>query len=237
MPSHALHRAQDKAVLEMFQRIALRYDIFNTVATLGRDGTWRRITADMATSVGVETALDVATGTGKLALELARRADRVTAFDFADRMVKVAYRRFQGVDNQRIAVLMGDAMAMPFRDNGFDCATIGFGLRNVSDLKRCLEEFLRVLRPGGRLVVLEISRPAGGIQRFAYETVFKRLLPFVGWAFSGDRNAYRYLPDSVDTFPSPTGLADAMFDVGFVHVEYRTLHFQTITLHVGVKAG
>ena len=237
MSSHNHFRA--KGVQAMFQSIARRYDAFNTIATLGRDGAWRRQAAEWAVPSRVAHVLDVATGTGKLTLELAQRADRVTAFDFADRMVRLARQRLLEEEwpTAVVELLVGDAMTMPFRPDSFDSTTIAFGLRNVEDAVGCLREFLRVLKPGGRLVILEISRPSGGIPRLAYETVFKQLLPLVGWALSGDRSAYRYLPTSVDSFPSPPDLVSIMTSEGFTQVQYKVMHMGAITLHIGVKPG
>ena len=223
----------------MFQSIARRYDAFNTIVTLGRDDTWRQQAAELAVPGRVAHVLDVAAGTGKLTLQLAQRADRVTALDFADRMVRLAGQRLQQEKwpTAVVDLLMGDAMTMPFRPDSFDSATMAFGLRNVEDAARCLRQVLRVLKPGGRLVILEISRPSGGIPRLAYETVFKRLLPLVGWALTGDRSAYRYLPTSVDSFPSPPDLASIMTSEGFTQVQYKVMQLGTITLHLGVKPG
>ena len=223
----------------MFQRIARRYDAFNTVATFGRDAVWRRKAAKLAAPARVAHALDAATGTGKLALELAKRGDRVTAFDFSDRMVDLAHKRLisSGPLESVASVLVGDAMATPFHADTFDCATIAFGIRNVEDHAGCLEEFYRVLRTGGRLVILEISRPSLGIYRVVYEAVFKRVLPLVGWAVSGDRSAYKYLPNSVDAFLSSSDLANLMESAGFTQVNYKSMHLDTITLHLGVKPG
>ena len=223
----------------MFQRIARRYDAFNTVATFGRDAVWRREAAKLAAPARVARALDAATGTGKLALELAKRGDRVTAFDFSDRMVDLAHKRLisSGPLESVASVLVGDAMAMPLHADTFDCATIAFGIRNVEDPAGCLEEFYRVLRAGGRLVILEISRPSLRIYRVVYQAVFKRVLPLVGWALSGDRSAYKYLPNSVDAFLSSSDLANLMESAGFTQVSYKSMHLDTITLHLGVKPG
>jgi|TARA_Y100000031_G_scaffold91150_1_gene100210 demethylmenaquinone methyltransferase/2-methoxy-6-polyprenyl-1,4-benzoquinol methylase len=234
MTQSPLDQSNSQQVQEMFRRIAPRYDLFNTVATLGRDGAWRRQATKSAAPGGVVDALDAATGAGKLAMELLTRADRVTAFDFADRMVALAQKRLEP-HGSRARTLLADAMAMPFADGSFDCATIGFGLRNVKEPKGCLEEFLRVLKPGGRLVVLDISRPAGGAHLLIYQAAFKLLFPLVGWALSGHQAAYQYLPASVDAFLSPFALARLLECAGFTGVTYQVLHFSTITIHVGVK--
>ena len=225
-------------VREMFDRIAPRYDVFNTVTTLGRDRTWRKRSVRLAAPAPVEHALDVATGTGKMALELLARARRVTALDFSHPMLRVAAERARShLRDGRLRLLTADATATPFASDTFDCATMGFGLRNMEDPAACLRELLRVLRPDGRLAVLELSRPSRQPQLLLYLGVFKTLFPLVGRLLSGDRHAYRYLPQSVDAFASPGELARLMTDVGFVDVAYQCLHLGTITIHVGAKPG
>ncbi|MBI2166359.1 MAG: ubiquinone/menaquinone biosynthesis methyltransferase [Chloroflexi bacterium] len=240
MTSSSPSNSRARAVQAMFGRIALRYDLFNTVATLGRDSLWRRRAALLAAPAPMGNALDAATGTSKLAQELARRARQVIAFDFSDRMIALARRRFQeksGHGSASVRLMVADALAMPFQDSSFDCATIAFGLRNVTDPGGCLREFLRVLKPGGRLVVLEIFRPSRGLNRLVYEAFFKRAVPLMGWALTGDRTAYQYLPTSVDAFLSPAHLAALMESSGFLQVSYRSMHLDTISLHLGVKPG
>ncbi len=230
--------SKSSQVREMFDRIATRYDAFNTVTTFGRDRAWRRKSVELAAPAPVEHALDVATGTGKLALELLARARRVTALDFSRPMLKVAAEQARPYLREgRLRLLAADAMTTPFLSDTFDCATMGFGLRNVEDPAACLRELHRVLRPAGRLVVLELSRPSRQPQLLLYRGAFKTLFPLVGRLLSGDRHAYRYLPSSVDGFVSPGELARLMAEAGFVDVAYQRLHLDTITIHVGAKPG
>ena len=230
--------AKNSDVQEMFDRIAHRYDLFNTVATLGRDGSWRRRTARLAAPSPVEHGLDAATGTGKLALALLKRAQRVTAFDFSERMLQAAAElNSRQIASGKLRLVGADAERMPFADDTFDCATIGFGLRNLPDVPASLREFLRVLKPGGRLAVMELSRPAGGPTLLLYKAAFKMVLPVVGRLISGDSRAYRYLPESVDRFATPQGLAEAMTAAGFAKVSYRQGRLNTVTFHVGTKPG
>ena len=151
-------------------------------------------------------------------------------------MLKVAAKQARPyLQEGRLRLLAADAMTTPFPSDTFDCATIGFGLRNMDDPAACLRELLRVLRPAGRLVVLELSRPSRQPHLLLYRGVFKTLFPLVGRLLSGDRHAYRYLPSSVDGFVSPGELARLMAEAGFVDVTYERLHLDTITIHVGAK--
>ena len=223
-------------VQRMFDGIARRYDAFNTVASLGRDESWRRLTALIAAPEPVERGLDAAAGTGKLAAILAARAAHVTALDFSAPMLvrggpDLAARGL----SERIQRVQGDVLALPFPDATFDCATIGFGLRNLADIPLGLREFRRTLKPGGRLAVLDIVRPRGAVGRAAYGVGFRRVMPLVGWALSGDRGAYRYLPDSVERYLAPNELAEAMTAAGFTDVGYRGLMLGTIAIHWGVS--
>ena len=225
-----------RRVQRMFDGIARRYDAFNTVASLGRDESWRRLTARIAAPEPVERGLDAAAGTGKLAAILAARAAHVTALDFSAPMLvrggpDLAARGL----SERIQRVQGDVLALPFPDATFDCATIGFGLRNLADIPLGLREFRRTLKPGGRLAVLDIVRPRGAVGRAAYGVGFRRLMPLVGWALSGDRSAYRYLPDSVERYLAPDELAEAMSAAGFTDVGYRGLMLGTIAIHWGVS--
>jgi demethylmenaquinone methyltransferase/2-methoxy-6-polyprenyl-1,4-benzoquinol methylase len=233
----SIAKSKAKYVQSLFNRITVGYDMFNTIASLGQDQQWRRKAAELAAPTSVAHALDAATGTGKLALELCDRATMVTAFDFTRSMLDKAQRNLKRRRHclSSVNLLVGDAMNMPFQSNTFDCATVGFGIRNVDDPEYCLGEFFRVLKPGGRCVILEISRPPSGIQRAVYEIFFKQLIPLLGLALTGSLKSYRYLPRSVDEFQSPGRFALLMTSIGFKHVTYKTMHWQTTTLHFGFK--
>jgi demethylmenaquinone methyltransferase/2-methoxy-6-polyprenyl-1,4-benzoquinol methylase len=210
----------------MFDRIAPVYDAMNRLMTAGLDQRWRRETVSaVVRSQG--SLLDACCGTGDLALAGRRAgAGRVVGLDFSVPMLERARRKGPDVE-----WVQGDLLALPFPDGEFDAATVGFGVRNVEELPRALGELRRVLRPGGRLGVLEITRPRGLLAPF-YGLWFDRLVPLLGRLLPGGA-AYTYLPASVRRFPGPQELAEAMRDAGFGHVSYRLFAGGIVALHVG----
>lgn len=225
----------------MFDRIAGLYDRMNTVMTAGLHHQWRRRAADLAAVGSGSRALDVACGTGDLALELASRVrpgGEVVGVDFSERMLSLAREKAvsRGFDGAVLRFEAGNALALPFGDSGFDAATVGFGARNFSALRQGLCEMVRVVRPGGRVVVLEITTP----QRPPLSTVlalwFERVVPALG-RFAGSAEAYSYLPQSVRRFPGPEELARLMWDCGLVDIRYVLTAGGIIALHIGVVGG
>ena len=212
-------------VRAMFDRIAPVYDVMNRVFTMGLDGRWRKLAAAGAVRPG-DRVLDAACGTGDLALADRKAGGEVTGLDFSEQMLERARRK-----SSQIEWIQGDVLALPFGDAAFDAATIGFGIRNVDDLDAGLRELARVLRPGGRLAVLEITRPTGVIRPF-FRLWFDVLIPLAGKALPGGA-AYTYLPASVRRFPGPDDLADALRRAGFADVSYRLLAGGIVSLHVG----
>jgi demethylmenaquinone methyltransferase / 2-methoxy-6-polyprenyl-1,4-benzoquinol methylase len=212
-------------VRAMFDRIAPVYDAMNRATTMGLDGRWRRLAAASVVRRG-DRVLDAACGTGDLALADRKAGGEVTGLDFSERMLERARRK-----SDRIEWVRGDALALPFDDASFDAATIGFGIRNVDDLDTGLRELARVVRPGGRLAVLEITRPTGVLRPF-FRLWFDVLIPLAGKALPGGA-AYTYLPASVRRFPGPDDLADALRRAGFADVSYRLLAGGIVSLHVG----
>jgi demethylmenaquinone methyltransferase / 2-methoxy-6-polyprenyl-1,4-benzoquinol methylase len=215
-----------EGVRTMFDRIAPVYDAMNHVMTAGLDRRWRRVAAEAVVSPG-DRVLDACCGTGDFALACARAGGRVTGLDFSERMLERARAKSSGVE-----WVQGDALAMPFEDGSFDAATVGFGVRNLESLERGLAELRRMLRPGGRLGVLEITQPRGALAPF-YRLWFERGVPVVGRVVSGS-SAYQYLPASVRRFPGPEDLAGLLRAAGFGEVRYRLFARGIVALHLGV---
>ena len=227
----------DKAepVRQMFAQIAPRYDLLNRVLSLGVDRAWRRAAAEEALLLDPERVLDVATGTADFALELARRApaSEVVGCDFVPEMLEIGRRKARE-RHLKVHLELGDALALPYSDASFDALTCAFGFRNFADYPRALSEFWRVLRPGGRLVILEFPPPGKTLLGALFRLYFEQILPRVGGLISGNPQAYRYLPASVLAFPKPARLADLMVAAGF-QTGYRLLTFGVAALHVGDK--
>ncbi|MEK6666426.1 MAG: bifunctional demethylmenaquinone methyltransferase/2-methoxy-6-polyprenyl-1,4-benzoquinol methylase UbiE [candidate division NC10 bacterium] len=228
----------DKAryVQEMFTRIARRYDLMNGLMTGGRHQTWRRVAARMADSQPGGLALDVATGTGDLALALLTETQvrRVVGVDFSDGMLQVGREKLRRRDpRERVSLVAGDALRLPFPDKTFACVTSAFLLRNLADLQQGLAEMRRVTQPGGKVVALEITQPTlpGWSHLFAW--YFHRFVPRLGALVSGNREAYTYLPRSVERFLTPAELSRLMEKVGLRDVAYRRVGLGTVTIHCG----
>jgi demethylmenaquinone methyltransferase/2-methoxy-6-polyprenyl-1,4-benzoquinol methylase len=218
-------RLPAEGVRAMFDRIAPVYDLMNRVMTLGLDGRWRRATAESVVRPG-DRVLDACCGTGDLALAGARAGGSVTGLDFSERMLERARRKAPD-----LAWVEGDLLALPFDDASFDAATVGFGVRNVEDIPAALRELRRVLRPGGRVGVLEITRPTGFLRHF-YGIWFDRIVPLLGRVLPGGA-AYTYLPASVRRFPGPEDLSRALEEAGFARVRFRLFAGGIVALHVG----
>ncbi len=240
MRAHGNPAAPDR-VRAMFDRIAPVYDAMNTLMTAGLDGRWRRAAVVAAALRPGERALDVACGTGRLteALGLAvAPGGEAVGIDRSRAMLARARRRAAGRHrsaggaSRPLRYVEGDALALPFDDGSFDAATIAFGLRNLSDYRAGLAEMARVVRPGGRVVVLEIAVPERGVARFLFETWFRRAVPVLG-RLVGRQAAYRYLPASLLAYPSPAAVGELLRAAGAVQVRWRRLPSGMATLHVG----
>ena len=219
-------------VRAMFDRIAGFYDLMNTVMTAGLHHRWRARAADLAALGPGDSALDVACGTGDLAIELARRVGsggEVIGSDFAEEMLGRARAKAPALSWE-----WGNALELPYASGRFDAATVGFGARNFSDLDRGLAEMARVLKPGGRVVVLEITTPRPAPLSTFYSLWFDRVVPLIG-RLTGEEEAYTYLPNSVKRFPGPEGLAAAMERAGLGDIRWILTAGGIIALHVGRK--
>ena len=220
------------AVRTMFDRIAPVYDVMNRVMTAGLDIRWRRFAAESAVRSG-DRVLDAACGTGDLALaDLKAGAAKVTGLDFSEAML-VRARRKTGTRKDALEWVEGDMLALPFADGTFDAATVGFGVRNVADLELGLRELHRVLRPGGRLAILEITQPRGALRPF-FSLWFDRVVPALGKVLPGG-SAYSYLPASVKRFPDAETLAQMLRECGFGDVRFRLLAGSIVALHTGTS--
>ena len=223
---------EEPQVRAMFDRIASFYDVMNSVMTAGLHHRWRRRAADLAAVGPGSRVLDVATGTGDLAVELGRRvgADgEVVGSDFSEEMLTLARRKAPGLRFE-----WGNALDLPYEDGRFDAATVGFGARNFSDLDRGLAEMARVVRPGGRLVVLEITTPQRPPLSTFFQVWFDRIVPLMG-RLTGESVAYSYLPSSVRRFPAPEGLAAAMEGAGLRDIRWILTAGGIIAIHAGTK--
>src|SRR5215210_2228964 len=221
---------EEGQVRAMFDRIAGPYDLMNSVMTAGLHHRWRERAADLARVGPGSRALDVATGTGDLAIELASRGAEVVGSDFSEGMLDVARGKAPGLRWEH-----GNALALPYEDDTFDAATVGFGARNFSDLERGLREMVRVVRPGGRVVVLEITSPQRPPLSTFFRVWFDRVVPVLG-RLTGESLAYSYLPSSVRRFPPPEGLAAVMAGAGLRDIRWILTAGGIIAIHVGTKA-
>jgi demethylmenaquinone methyltransferase/2-methoxy-6-polyprenyl-1,4-benzoquinol methylase len=218
-----------EGVRRMFDRIAPIYDAMNRVMTAGLDRRWRRVTVAEAVRPG-DRVLDACCGTGDLAIAARRAgAGEIVGLDFSPAMLERARRK-----EPEIEWVEGDVLSLPFADESFDAATVGFGVRNVEDLPAALRELRRVLRPGGRLGVLEITTPRGILAPF-YRLWFDRIVPLLGRVLPGGA-AYTYLPASVRRFPTPEALADELASAGFSAVRFRLFAGGIVALHVAEVA-
>jgi demethylmenaquinone methyltransferase/2-methoxy-6-polyprenyl-1,4-benzoquinol methylase len=223
---------EEQQVRAMFDRVAGVYDRMNRVMTAGLDARWRSRATDLAALGEGGRALDVACGTGDLAIELSRRvgeSGEVVGCDFSEPMLALARAKAPGIRFEEAS-----ALELPYADDSFDAATVGFGARNFADLDRGLREMARVVRPGGRVVVLEITTPQRPPLSWFYGVWFDRIVPVLG-RLSGQPDAYSYLPDSVRRFPPPEGLAAALAGAGLVNIRWVLTAGGIIAIHVGER--
>jgi demethylmenaquinone methyltransferase/2-methoxy-6-polyprenyl-1,4-benzoquinol methylase len=229
---------QAQRVREMFATIAARYDLLNHLLSGNIDKRWRRLVAKrlFATLSNSEARiLDVACGTGDLSLTLLESGQaRIVGLDFCRPMLNLAASK-AARSGSVLPFIEGDALDLPFADRSFEAVTIAFGLRNLTSVEAGFKELLRVLRPGGRVAVLEFSRPKAPVLRLLFGMYFTKLLPLFGGWISGSKSAYEYLPDSVSRFPNQEELTAIMKKVGFEAVGYQNLTGGIAALHLGTR--
>ena len=229
-------QGQERAayVQGMFARISARYDLMNRLMTGGRDGAWRKTVIRLAQLGPTARILDVATGTGDIMIEALKQHPDALAIgsDFTFEMMRTGQSK---PGAEKIRWNSADALRLPYPDNTFDAVTSGFGVRNFIDRERAFREQLRVVKSGGRVICLEISKPPKNLLRTFFLFFFNKIVPFVGGLISGQRDAYTYLPQSVNEFLTPDELKIIMERAGLRDVKYRRLMMSTVAIHVGVK--
>ena len=223
-------------VKEMFDKIAPKYDFLNRLLSLRQDIRWRREMVAAAKLAKGSRVLDVACGTGDVAIEVADqlgKAPVITGLDFSWNMLVLGKDKIRDRKIKTISLLAGNALGLPFGSDLFDAATIAFGIRNIADKKGALLEFRRCMKPGATLAVLELSTPENRFFHTVYMTYFTQVLPFVGGLFSKNLSAYQYLPESVINFPDSPTFAAIMEDAGFSDVAWKKMTFGIVTLYTG----
>lgn len=227
-----------KQVEQMFDNISGNYDGLNRVISLGSDIKWRKKVIKMVGETKPSSILDIATGTGDLAIQFAENtgAEKIVGLDLSDGMLSVAKKKVAGKPlAQKIEFIQGDSEALPFKDNTFDAITVSFGIRNFENLEVGLSEIFRVLKKGGIFVVLETSVPAKFPFKQGYNLYSKNILPLVGKMFSNDKVAYKYLSESASTFPHGEKLNNILREIGFNNVENHPQTFGVATIYKATK--
>ncbi len=236
-PVFDVSEAKANPIQDMFNAVAPRYDFLNGLLSAGCDKNWRKVAVDEFEPLVNGIYLDVATGTADIALELALRdASRVIGIDFSTTMLELGKNKVEAKNKQsKIQLFPGMAENLPFKNNSFEGAISAFGARNFSNLHAGIREIQRVLKPGGKIVILEFSFPQNGFLQWLYRFYFGKILPVMGRWISGHRNAYSYLPDSVEGFPKGDAFASILKENGFESVNFKELTFGITTVYTGLK--
>ncbi len=231
-------RRKSEQIESMFDNIAPAYDLMNRAMTFGIDRRWRALAVKRVARHGADYILDVATGTGDLAISLARKVDPigVTGIDLSEGMLERARRKVAEADlTDTIKFCQADSLAMPLPDESYDAVTVAYGVRNFENLLQGLREMYRVLKPGGILVVLELSTPRNKAVKWAYDLYTKHIIPTLGRLVSSDARAYTYLPESIAAVPQGNEMCELMEQAGFANATYRPLTFGTCTIYTAVR--
>ncbi|UGU14534.1 bifunctional demethylmenaquinone methyltransferase/2-methoxy-6-polyprenyl-1,4-benzoquinol methylase UbiE [Sinomicrobium kalidii] len=224
-------------VTRMFDTISGKYDGLNRVISFGIDVKWRKKVVRMIRDIEPDTVLDIATGTGDLAINLAQTgAKKIVGLDISTGMLEIGKRKVaeKGLENT-IEMVLGDSEDLPFDNNSFDAVTVAFGVRNFENLEKGLAEICRVLRPGGRFVILETSVPTKTPYKQGYNLYTKHILPLIGKIFSKDRSAYAYLSESASVFPHGEKLNNILAKIGFIKVKHHPQTLGVATIYVASK--
>lgn len=227
-------------VAEVFHSVANQYDVMNDLMSFGVHRIWKRIAIELASVREGQQVLDLAGGTGDLCVHLSKRIGpngRLVLCDINESMLKVGRDRLLDKGITQVEIVQADAQSLPFADNSFHCVTMAFGLRNVTDKDQALSEIFRVLKPGGRVLVLEFSKPLNPLLNKAYDLYSMNALPFLGKWIANDADSYRYLAESIRMHPGQEELKAKMEQQGFDQVHYHNLSGGIVALHIGLKVG
>lgn len=225
-----------KQVEQMFDSIAPAYDFMNRAMTMGIDRWWRRVAVRMVRKTQPQLILDVATGTGDFAIDLYRniKPEQVVGIDLSQGMLDVARKKIEKHNlNDAITVQQGDCLALPFDDGSFNAVTVAFGVRNFEHLLQGYQQMYRVLKPGGMLCVIELSTPRNCVIKWFYDLYTLHIIPWMGSLKSGDRSAYRYLPQSIAAVPQGEDMLAIMREAGFVDCKVKRMTFGTCSIYTG----
>jgi demethylmenaquinone methyltransferase/2-methoxy-6-polyprenyl-1,4-benzoquinol methylase len=235
-PYNDTERSKKEQVEEMFDNIAPKYDFLNRLLSAGIDISWRKKAILFLASSKPKLILDVATGTGDFAFEaLSLNPEKIIGYDISENMLSYGRIKAQKANVKIIDFIKGDSEMMPFEDNKFDAITVGFGVRNFENLEKGLREMQRVLKPGGKVAILEVSNPTRFPMKQFFSFYYKYILPTVGKMLSKDTHAYRYLPESVRAFPQGKALTQILENCGFKNCNWKPLTFGTCTLYTCEK--
>ena len=226
------NQAHVEKVDALFSTIAMRYDLVNDIQSAGLHRLWKRKMARLVALGESEQALDVCCGTGDLIVRWAKRGGRVAGVDMNGAMLNVARRRLAKCNIGQSRLYLADALQLPFGDGQFDVVTIAYGLRNLADYKIGLQEIFKVLKPGGRLAILDFGKPPNRFLRGLYYQYLRWALPVFGWLFCGSASAYAYILDSLEKYPAQSGVKDMLDEIGFSSVNVANIMLGTMSLHI-----